>query len=453
MSLPILGRKTGCPTRTERLLGRRQFIGTGALSLLGISLSQYLMARESLTRAGVDVDGEASARACILVWLQGGPSHIDMWDPKPQSSFKAISTNVAGIQVSNLLPRMSRQMDKLSIIRSMHTEENNHGQATYYAFTGHRPTAAMKFPSVGSIVTKELEPRNHVPPYVLVPGFDQGLYGEYLKSAFLGAQYDPMSLTSSPNEEDFQVADLSLPKTLTPERLDDRRSVMALLDRSYRQRMGFAERFEMDRFTEQALSMVTSSEVRNAFDLSQESEKTREAYGRTGFGQSLLLARRLVESGSRFVTAAGHELNGWDTHADNDNKHQNKLVPSLDHSLPVLLDDLKERGLLESTLVVIMGEFGRTPHHNTKGGRDHWAQCWSLVLGGGGIRGGLVVGSSDERGAQVAERMVTMGDLFATIYKAFGIDWTKEYMSPIGRPVKIANSIADTTGKPVSELI
>ncbi len=453
MSLPIPGTKAGCLTCTGSLLGRRHFIRTGALSLLGMSLSQYLRAESLLAEAGVDVSKKATANSCILVWLEGGPSHIDMWDPKPQSSFKPISTNVPGIQVSNLLPRMAKQMDKVSIIRSMRTEENNHGQGTYYAFTGHRPTAAMTFPSLGSIINKEMGPRNQVPPYVLVPGFKEGPREEYLKSAFLGAQYDPMALMSDPNAEDFKVQDLSLPKTLTPERLDDRRSLMALLDRSYRQRMEIAERFKMDSFAEKALGMVTSLEVRNAFDLSQESEKIRDAYGRTGFGQSLLLARRLVESGSRFVTAAGHDLNGWDAHAENDIKHEKKLVPGLDHALPVLLDDLQERGLLESTIVIAMGEFGRTPRFNSKGGRDHWPHCWSLVLGGGGIRGGLVVGASDERGAHVAERMVTMGDLYATIYKALGIDWTKEYMSPIGRPIKIANSIDDTTGQPVTELI
>ena len=159
-----------------------------------------------------------------------------------------------------------------------------------------------------------------------------------------------------------------------------------------------------------------------------------------------------MESGSRFITAAGHDLNGWDTHSNNDSRNI-KQTAKLDESLPVLLEDLHQRGLLESTIVVVMGEFGRSPHHNSKAGRDHWPHCWSLLLGGGGIEGGKVVGASDDRGAYVAERRVTIGDLFATLYKAFGIDWHKEYMSPIGRPVKIANSIDDETGQPVTELI
>ena len=201
-----------------------------------------------------------------------------------------------------------------------------------------------------------------------------------------------------------------------------------------------------------ALAMILTLEVRQAFDLSQEPDGVRDAYGRNSFGQSLLLARRLVEAGSRFITAAGHEFNRWDAHSDNDDRHR-RMTAGLDGSLPVLLEDLDQRGLLESTLVVVMGEFGRTAELNTKDGRDHWPHCWSMALGGGGIRGGQVVGASDERGAYVAEREVTLGDLFATIYKAFGIDWHKEYMTPVGRPVKIANSIDDMTGEPLPELI
>ena len=453
MSVPKPGDRIGCLTCTESLLKRREFIRTWALSLFGISLSRYLQAKSVFAEAGIDVEANATAKSCILVWLDGGPSHVDMWDPKAGSSFKPISTNVPGIQVSSLLPRMARRMDKVSIIRSMHTEENNHGQGTYYALTGHRPTAAMQFPSFGTIVTRERGPRNHVPAHVAVPGYKEGNKGNYMKGAFLDARYDPMVVGTDPNSEGFQVQDLSLPKAISPKRLEDRRSLLALMDETYRRKMEMAEAFKMDSFTEQAVNMVLSPEVREAFDLSKESEKTRDAYGRTGFGQSLLLSRRLVEAGSRFVTAAGHDLNGWDTHADNDKKHRDNLVPGLERSLPVLLDDLEARGLLESTLVLVMGEFGRTPRFNSKGGRDHWPHCWSMILGGGGVEGGKVVGASDERGAFVAERMVSMGDVHATVYKAFGIDWTKEYMSPIGRPIKIANSIDDTTGQPVHELI
>jgi len=446
-------KQIGCLTDAEAILSRRHFLKVGSLSLLGMSLSQYLRDKEVLAAAGVSVDKNAKAQSCVLVWLEGGPSHVDTWDPKPNSSFKPISTNVPGVQISELLPRMARQMEKLALIRSVHTEENNHAQGTYYALTGHRPTAAMQFPSLGSIITKEMGPRNQVPPHILVPGWKaRGAYEQYLKGAFLGAAYDPMVL-SDPSQEGFQIEDLSLPKTLSRERLEERSSFLKVVDQTFRQKSELAEYVSMDRFSEQALKMVLTPQVRDAFDLSRESEKTKDAYGRNSFGQSLLLARRLVEAGSRFVTAAGHQLNSWDTHADNDKNHKEKLTPMLDETLPTFLEDLKQRGLLESTVVIAMGEFGRSPHLNSKSGRDHWPHCWSLVLGGGGIQGGRIVGASDERGAYVADRMISMGDVYATIYKAFGIDWHKEYMSPIGRPVKIANAISDRTGEPIKELI
>ena len=445
--------KAGCLTVTSDLLQRRHFLRVGSLSLLGISLPQFLRLQSAMAASGNHPDSQAKAEACILIWLEGGPSHVDTWDPKPNSNFKPISTSVPGIQVSELLPQVAKQMDDLALIRSVRTEENNHEQGTYYALTGHRPTAAMQFPSLGTIVTKELGSRQNVPANVIVPDtWSSRTYGEFVKGAFLDAAFNPM-LVPDPSKEDFQVSDLALPKTMTAERLQDRRSMLNLVDRFYRSKIERAEHEAIDKFTEQALQMILSPEAREAFDLSQETDKTRDAYGRGSFGQSLLLARRLVEAGSRFVTAAGHELNGWDTHSDNDKRHQEKLVPGLDKALPVLLEDLKQRGLLETTIVVVMGEFGRSPHHNSKAGRDHWPHCWSLALGGGGIRGGQVVGASDQRGAYVNDRMISMGDLYATIYKALGIDWHKEYMSPIGRPVKIANSIDDETGMPIKELI
>jgi len=209
----------------------------------------------------------------------------------------------------------------------------------------------------------------------------------------------------------------------------------------------------MDAFTAQAWKMILTPAVRDAFDMSKEPEKLKERYGKDSVGQSLLLARRLVEAGSRFVTAAGYHGNSWDTHSDNDKGHRDRLAPTLDRGLTALVEDLDERGLLESTLVVAMGKFGRTPMINPNLGRDHWPNCWSLALAGGGIKTGQVIGKSDERGHNVVERVVTMGDLYATIYQALGIDWRKEYMSPIGRPIKIANSLEDRTGEPVTELL
>jgi len=446
-------RKAGCLEYSQ--VSRRHFIKAGSLNLLGIHLSQYLQLQNAMAQAKAMPAKSAKAQACILLWLEGGPSHLDTWDPKGNSSFRPITTNVPGIQISELLPRMAKQMDKVSIIRSMHTEEIDHPEATHYAITGHRPNAAMQFPSFGSIISKELGPRNGLPAYVLEPQWDSGtkMYQNYFNAAFLGPQYNPMAIPDA-SRQNFTVPDLSLPKSFTVERIQERRSLLKFVDTAYREKQQIAEFSNLDTFTQQAFSLILSPAVRKAFDISQESDKLRNAYGRNSFGQSALMARRLVEQGCRFVTAAGYDHNAWDScHAKNDAFNRDKLLPPLDQALSTLLDDLSQRGLLESTIVIAMGEFGRTPHVNPALGRDHWPHCWSLVVGGGGIKGGVVVGASDERGAYPAERTTTMGDLFATIYKAMGIDWEKTYMTPIGRPIKIANSIEDKTGVPIAELI
>ncbi|MBI1787793.1 MAG: DUF1501 domain-containing protein [Acidobacteria bacterium] len=424
---------------------RRDFLSAGSLGFLGLTLSDYL--------AAAPAKGKAKANAVILFWLEGGPSHIDTWDPKSNSNFKPISTNVPGIQVSELLPKIAKKMDKLAIVRSMHTRGNDHPQATHYVVTGHEINPAMQFPSVGSIITKELGPRNAVPPYVLVPKWERGRqYEDYFRASFLGGDHDPMCIPD-PSKPDFQVTDLSLPKTVSQASVESRSAFLNAVDRRYRALNETAEHADMDAFTAQALKMILTPAVRDAFDLAKESGKTKERYGKDSVGQSVLLARRLVEAGSRFVTAAGYHGNSWDTHSDNDKTHRDRLTPSLDRTLTALIDDLDERGLLDTTLVIAMGEFGRTPAINTNLGRDHWPNCWSLALAGGGIQTGQVVGSSDERGYNVTNRVVSMGDLYATIYRALGIDWEKEYMSPIGRPVKIANSLEDRTGEPVKELL
>jgi uncharacterized protein (DUF1501 family) len=428
-------------------VSRRSFLSVGSLGFLGLTMQDYLAAAAAKSPAG------AKANAVILFWLEGGPSHIDTWDPKSNSNFKPISTNVAGIQVSELMPKIARKMDKLAVVRSMHTRGNDHPQATHYVMTGHEINPAMQFPSVGSIVTKELGARNAVPPHVLVPKWDRGRqYEDYFRASFLGGDYDPMCIPD-PSKPDFQVTDLSLPKTFSQASVESRSAFLTAVDRRYRSLNDTTEHANMDAFSAQAWKMILTPAVRDAFDLAKESEKTKEQYGKDAVGQSLLLARRLVEAGSRFVTAAGYHSNSWDTHSDNDKGHRDRLAPPLDRGLTALLEDLEQRGLLETTLVIAMGEFGRTPAINPNLGRDHWPNCWSLALAGGGIKTGQVVGSTDDKGYNVTDRVVTMGDLYATIYKLLGIDWQKEYMSPIGRPVKIANSLEDQTGTPVSELL
>ena len=432
---------------------RRDFLRLGSLGFLGVTLADYL--RFSSSQAFAETGAARKAKAVILLWLEGGPSHLDTWDVKANSAFKPISTNVPGIQVSEVLPRVARHMDKLSIVRSMKTEERNHPQATIETLTGHRPSPALKFPSFGSIVAKEMGAENNMPPFVVVPRpteHDFFNYQEAYKASFLGAEYDGLILPD-PSQPDFQVPDLSLPKSITADVVDDRRAMLKIVDGYYREKEEVAEFSEMDAFETQALQMILSPHVKEAFDLSQESSKTKDRYGRNRVGQSALLARRLVESGCRFVTAAGYKHGQWDTHSLNDQRLREDLAPMLDQSLSALLEDLDQRGLLESTVVIASGEFGRTPAVNPNGGRDHWPDCWSMALGGGGIQGGRIVGASDKDGAYPAGSPTSLGDVYATVYKALGIDWTKTYKSPTDRPVYIANGFGDTAGNPIKELI
>jgi hypothetical protein len=427
---------------------RRDFLRLGALSLFGPNLTEYLQAAATQTATG-------KAQACILLLLEGGVSHLDTWDVKGNSGFKPIPTKVPGIHISELLPKCAGHMDKLSIVRSMRTLERNHAQATIETLTGHRPIPALKFPSLGSIVSKELGSRNEMPPYSVVPLPNENDFFSYedaYRAAWAGSEYDGMILPD-PSKPNFEVPDLSLPKTVSAEMIEDGRGLLKVVDRRFRSHEENAQFAKFDAFQEQALRMILSPQVKKAFDLSQESEKTKDLYGRDRVGQSVLLARRLVEAGCRFVTAAGYTHGAWDTHGDNDQRMRDKLAPTLDRTLSALLEDLKQRGMLESTVVIATGEFGRTPVINPARGRDHWPDCWSLVMSGGGIKGGQVIGSSDTQGGYVADRPISVGDVYATIYKAMGIDSQKTYMSPIGRPVYIANGFDDKSGSPIKDLI
>jgi len=364
----------GCYHCKEASRTRRDFLRVGALSFLGMSLSEYLeLGSAQVLAAGDGKPKPGKAQAVILLWLEGGVSQVDTWDVKGNSAFKPISTNVPGVQISEILPNLARHMDKLSIIRSMKTLERNHPQGTIETLTGHRPNPAMKFPSVGSIVSKELGSRENMPPFVVVPTPSEGdffNYQEGYQGAWIGSEYDGMVLPD-PSKPDFRLPDLSLPKSLTAEAIEDRRTMLKIIDSYYRDKEQFASFAKMDKFQAQALRMILSPHVKKAFDLSQEPEKLKDRYGRHRVGQSVLLARRLVEAGCRFVTAAGYLHGQWDTHGENDKNLRETLAPRLDQTLSALLEDLQQRGLLESTIVIATGEFGRTPDINTVKGRYH----------------------------------------------------------------------------------
>src|SRR5262249_37326322 len=349
----------GCLTGSEADFARRDFIKVGSLGFLGIHLSQALRLAAA---TGGRLDGKA--KSCILVFLEGGPSQMDTWDPKPSSSFRAISTNVAEIQVSELLPNLAKRMDKLALVRSIRSFGDDHPQAVHYAATGHIHNPAMQFPSFGAIVAKELGPLHGMPPSLLAPRWEKNRqYMDSFKSAFLGPDFDPMTIPD-PASPSFHVDDLSLPKSVAPSAVENRRSFLEIIDRYYRDSIKSAEHAKMDAFRQKALETILTPGVRDAFDLSKESDQTKDAYGRDSVGQSLLLARRLVEAGTRFVTAAGYHGNSWDTHSDNDKTHRDRLTPPLDRSLSALIDDLVARGLYDSTIVIIMGEVGATPPIN-----------------------------------------------------------------------------------------
>ena len=445
--------KSSCYYCKQSRRSRRDFLRLGTLGALGVNLADFL--RFDSMQALAATAPPTKAKAVILLWLEGGISHLDSWDVKGNSRFRPISTNAPGVQIAEIFPSIARHMDKLSIIRSMQTQERNHPQATIETLTGHRPSPALKFPSVGSIVAKELGTQNDMPPFAVVPlprESDFFNYEDGFKASFLGGQYDGLILPD-PSKPNFNVPDLSLPKSVSAEAIEDRRTLLKVVDHYYREKEEEAEFAQMDTFQAQALRMILSPNVKKAFDMSQESEKTKDRYGRTRVGQSVLLARRLVEAGCRFVTADGYTPNQWDTHAENERHLRDELAPMLDQSLSALLEDLDQRGMLESTVVIASGEFGRTPQINPKGGRDHWPDCWSVIMGGGGLQGGKIVGRSDKDGAYVEDQPVSLGDLYATFYKALGIDWQKTYMSPIGRPIYLANGFGDTAGTPLKELV
>jgi hypothetical protein len=375
------------------------------------------------------------------LWLDGGPSHLETFDLKPDAPrevrgpFQPIATNIPGVTVSELLPETAKHADKLAIVRSMTSPLGEHGLANQYLLTGYKPSPVLQYPSYGSVVTHLRVERSVLPPYVAIP--ESRLAG----SGFLGNQYEPFVTGGDPSRPDFRVRDLDFFPGVDEQRLQRRREFLSVLDD--RQRAVESSEIPSDSEFQRAYRLVTSRDAKNAFDLSSEPESVRTRYGQRMFGQSCLLARRLVERGVAFVTVV---QTGWDTHEDlvlqlkegyTGAKVGVGLVPTFDLGFSALIDDLSVRGLLDETLVVAMGEFGRTPKLNTRGGRDHWPRVFSVVLAGGGIRGGQVIGSSDRVGESPKDRPVTPSDLARTIYTLLGVNPDHELKTPDGRPVPV----------------
>jgi len=443
---------------------RRSFVQLGIAGMANVGLSRLLQAKEN----SAAVTGEKKKTSVILVWLDGGPGHLDTYDMKPEAPaeyrgiWNPIPTNVPGFEITELFPKQAQVADKFSVVRSL-----SHGTGDHFAgahrmlttkeFNVSGAASETKFPSLGAIASKYLGARQPgMPAYVAVPyASSVGLNPGYFAGHMLGPQYDPFATGGDPNAPNFAVQNLNLASGLSVARLDDRRSLRGHFDRISRD----ADRTQlfsaMDKFDQEAFEFVSGPAARKAFDLSQEPEELRVRYGRDSWGQSVLLARRLVEAGTTFVTV---HFGGWDHHWDLKSGMESYL-PRVDAAMATLFTDLSERGLWDSTLVMLCGEFSRTPRMNDGGnggpplskgtpGRDHWGAAVFCLLGGGGIKGGQIVGSTDRLGMVPATRALTPSNLHATIYRVLGLDPSLHLIDPTGRPVPVLED-----QEPIHELL
>jgi hypothetical protein len=413
---------------------RRDFLKVGTLGLIGLNLPSYLRYLSAAEKTASITD-----RSAIFIYLGGGQTHMDTWDLKPDAEaeyrgeFKPIDSNVPGIQICEHLPHMARQADKYTILRSVTHNLAAHAPGQMFLRTGNRPLPSLQYPAYGSVVTKEYGAPPGVPPYVALPV--QSTNGGAETAGYLGVAYNPFSVGDDPNRENFNVRALALPQGLTMERIDGRKSLLEGLDTAFRSvDTKSQDLLGMDKFYQQAYEILSSKQAREAFDISKESSATRDRYGRHSFGQACLLARRLVEAGVRFVSI---DFGGWDTHQDNFKRLQEDKLPKLDAGFASLLEDLGARGRLDSTAVMMTGEFGRTPKVNAKAGREHWSRAMSIVMAGSGIKGGQVIGATNDKGQEPVEMALKPEDVAASFYHALGIDPHKEFNTPTGRPVHV----------------
>jgi uncharacterized protein (DUF1501 family) len=445
-------------------LSRRSFLQVGVAGMASVGLPRLLAAKAQSQAAGLP----KKDTAVILIWLDGGPSHMDLYDLKPEAPaeyrgfWKPIRTKVPGFEISELFPLQAQVTDKFSLVRSLHVDSGDHFSGAHRMLTGKDlgvsgANTAGKFPGLGAIASWQLGPRKRgAPAYVAVPyAASIGLSPGYFGANLLGAAHNPFATGGDPNAAQFQVQNINLASGLTLEQLDDRRGLARCFDAAEAHLAPLAEAQAMDRFAEEAFAFLTGPAARRAFDLGREEPRMRDRYGRHSWGQSVLLARRLVEAGSTFVTV---HFGGWDHHW-NLREGMESLLPIVDRALWALFDDLAQSGLLAKTLVVLCGEFSRTPKLNDGGnggpprsmgtpGRDHWGDAMFCLLGGGGVKGGQIVGATDAKGLRPKTRPVTPANLHATIYQVLGLDPGLVLLDPSGRPV---NALDDPT--PIHELL
>jgi hypothetical protein len=439
-----------CPGFLHNPMGRRTFLKVGGLGLAGFGLPQLLRA-EAGRRSG----HKARARSVILLFQFGGPSHLDTFDPKPDApreirgEFAAIPTKVLGVRVTEHLPRLARLADRYTLVRSVRHNRSNHNSGAYYSLTGREPlidivtanASATDFPHPGSVVSYLDPGTGKVPPFVALPTMiADGPFrtpGEF--AGLLGKMYDPLWVLGNPNARDFDATDFTLPAEVSAARVEDRRAILHELDERSRLADKEAAVRGMDAYRSRAMDLLTSPATKQAFALQEEPAAVRDRYGRTTYGQSVLLARRLVEAGVRFVTVYySPGIGGWDTHKDNFVTLKDSRLPQTDQSVSALLEDLDARGLLAETLVYWTGDFGRTPKVNKDAGRDHWPPCQTVLMAGGGVRGGQVYGASDPSGAYPADKPVRPDDITATVFHALGFDPETTIKDQLNRPLPIS---------------
>jgi len=414
--------------------GRREFLRVGVIGSLGLTLGDFfkMQARGDLKHYE---SKEGVAKSVIQIVLPGGMAHQESWDPKPEAAleyrgpFGIAKTKIPGIVLNENFKQLSQVVDKMTVIRSIAGKDADHGRASYTMFTGYRKSPAIDHPSLGSVVSHEFGPRKDLPPYVAVPSAN-----EYGGTGYLGSQFGPFGIGADPARGGYKVRDLMLPPGVDDRRFTTRREIRSVVDDHFRYQAGKAEAIAAtDEFYQRAYALISSPAARQAFDIEKETSATRAKYGTSDAGPRFLLARRLVEAGVRFVTVS---YGGWDMHAGIENAMR-RQAPGLDEALAGLVRDLSDRGLLDSTIVLVTSEFGRTPKINASAGRDHFPRVFSLAVAGGGFKKGLVYGSSNSTASEPEDNPVRVEDVLTTVYHQLGINADKELMAPGGRPIEI----------------
>jgi hypothetical protein len=425
-------------------VSRRSFLQVGTLAGLGVSLPTFF-ARQRLAAS----EGPAAADVnCILIWTRGGTSHHDTFDPKPNApdsvrgEFHTIGTATPGVEFTEILPRMAREQKRFALLRGWNPENGSHGMADQWVMSGRKFNQAIGYPTYGSVVSYYRGFKTAMPPFVQLGDQVDRRFGGGT-SGILGLEHNPFAMLSDPNAEKFNVRDITPPQGITTERLDRRKKMLARVDALQRATDLQPAAFDaLDEHYQAALNMITAPETKQAFAIDEEDATLRDAYGRNRFGQSCLLARRLIQAGVRFVTVTD---GGWDTHQNNFKSLKDSRIPPVDQALPQLLIDLEQRGMLDSTLVCWFTDFGRTPKINSASGRDHWASAGFAIMAGAGVPGGHVLGATDAEGGTVAADEYNSCDIATTIYMKLGIPHDLIAYSPDGRPVRLIE------GKPISE--